>query len=586
MVARSEGRARSMVRGLASLFGPYRLRLLEIVFYLLLKLATDLVVPLATKVLIDEVIPARRFSSLSTWCAVVFGAFAIGSLATYRWSVVSGVVSTRVVCDLRARCLAKMHALSVRFHAKRASGDLLSILTNDVDRLEGIVERILPSLVFETSTLIVVAGVAIRLNGPLAFMVLGLGAPLFAAMYFSANRRLGDASHVLQNAQGALTGIATEQLHNQLAVKALALEPWANETFARYTAPVVTERIRVARLGAALSGGTNFVYHGMRFFVLGVGAIFVVKGSLTTGALVAFFTLVGGLIAPFISITDEFTQLKVAEGAFSRVDALLGAEEEVVSGAVTLPPLAGEIRLEDITVRHTPDVAALRKVSVVIPAGSFVAVVGPSGSGKSTLLALLARLYDPDEGIVSFDGRDLRDATLASVRGQIAFVPQAPHLFDLTVAENVRLGRLTATDDDVEAALRDARLDAKAELGPEGAATPAGEHGARLSGGQGQRVSVARAFVRNAPVLLLDEATSAVDAKAELAVLDALEARRAHTVQTIVFATHRTAAAERADLVLELDRGALVRVRQNARPPADRQPPSWKAPLTPKRTPA
>ncbi|HET9933744.1 MAG TPA: ABC transporter ATP-binding protein [Polyangiaceae bacterium] len=552
-----KGARRSLLRGLAPYFRPHWRQLFAVAAYLLVKLATDIVIPWSTKVLIDEVIPSRDVARLGTWSALVFLSFSLGSLAAYRWSVVSGALAVRILAELRARCIEKVHALSFRYHNETASGDLLARLTGDVDRLQGLVERVLPALLFEGASLVVITVVALRLNVLLAAVVLGLGAPVFVALYFATNRRLGEASRELQDREGRLTALASEQIQNQRIVKLFGLERWAHESFARLLASTQTAATAVVRLSALLNGGTNFVFHGVRFVVLALGAALVVRGSMSTGAVVAFFTLVGGLIAPFVTIAEQFVELGVGAGAFARVQALLTAKEELQFGSVTLAPPAREIRLVQACVRHG-DNPALVDVSLSIPAGALVALVGPSGSGKSTLLGLLARLYDPDSGAVRWDELDLRDATRDSLRSRIAVVPQTPYLFCISVLENARLGRLTASEEDVRRALFDAGLGDGSELGDRGFDALAGEQGSHVSGGQAQRVAVARALIREADVLLLDEATAALDARAELILLEHLDWLKKRGT-TIVFATHRPAAASRADWVFTFERGRLVR---------------------------
>ena len=556
--------SRSAVADFLPFFGPFRLKLFEVALFLLLKLASDLVVPFGTKVLIDEVIPAHGGAKLAMWCAVVFGAFAVGSFATYRWSVVSGIVAGRVLGAIRLRCLEQVHALSVRYHARTTSGDLLALFTGDVEKLGSIVERVLPALAFEGTSLVVIAAVAIRLNGWLALLVLSVGAPLFAFMYFATNERLGRASRALADDEAALTAVAAEQIRNQLPIKALTLEAWAKGAFSARQEGVLARRALVVRLGALLGAGSVFVFNGMRFLVLGLGSFLVVRGSLTTGSLVAFFTLVGGLIAPFVTIAEQYGELKLAQGALDRLGAFLRERPEPDPGREMLDSLSRDIRIERVTVRHSDEHEALSGVSLTIPKGAFVALTGPSGSGKSTLLGLLSRLYDPDDGAVRFDDVDLRRVTLESLRSQIAFVPQSPLLFNVTVEENVRLGRLSATSQDVSSALMDAGFDTVRELGDLGSRSLAGEQGARLSGGQAQRVAVARAFVRGASLVLVDEATSALDAEAERAVLDALGRLQARGA-TVVFSTHRAAVVERANIVVSLDSGHIVEVLTSRR---------------------
>ena len=543
--------------GLAPFFRPHRMRLVEIMACLAVKLVCDLVIPWSLKVLIDDIIPRRDVSLLAWWFLIVVASVLLGSAASYRWSLVSGWTALEILNDLRARCMEKLYALPLRFYTSATSGDLLAQATADVEELQGIVGHVLPVMLYEAATLATMAAFAMVLNGMLAAVVLLAGAPLFAFVYFRMNDRLQTSSRQLQDAKGALTGVISEQLMNQFAIKTFRLERWAASQLAKAVETVSASTRSVVSLDAMLTGSTNLVFLSVRVIVLAVGAMLVVHGRITVGALVAFATLVSSLLAPFITIADQFSQTQMAAGAFGRIAKLLDLESEDDGSAPRLPALSQEIRFDDVTVRHSGDIAALHRVSVTIPAGTFVAVVGPSGSGKSTFINLLARLYDPDAGRILFDGRDIRNYSRASLRDQIAFCPQNPIPFNITVGENVRLGRPSASRNETLAALMQAGMDCLAELGAEGQDTPSGELGQRLSGGQRQRIALARALIREAPLLLLDEPTASLHGTAEDAILSALAERRRRG-DTIVFVTHRIAAAAKADLILVFDRGRLV----------------------------
>ena len=204
----------AVVFGLARWLRAERLRGLELVGYLTLKLGSDLLVPWSTKLLVDDVIPGRDGRRLLAWCALIGVSWLVGSAATYRRTLVSGVLAARVLALLRAKCLAKLHALPLRTLRKSASGDLVALIALDVENLHDVVDRVLPALIFETASLLLVFALALTLNGYLALFVVGVGAPLFARLYFRANHKLGEASRALQDEQGALTGVVSEQLAN------------------------------------------------------------------------------------------------------------------------------------------------------------------------------------------------------------------------------------------------------------------------------------------------------------------------------------------------------------------------------------
>jgi ABC-type multidrug transport system fused ATPase/permease subunit len=539
----------------------------EVLFCLLLMLLCDLAVPWSTQHLIDDVIPARDMQGLARWVAILVGAVVVGSAVTYRRIVIASTVAARVLVDLRQRCVEKYCSLSPRFLEHTLTGDVLSRITNDIDHLHGVIERIVPALVFESATLVAMAIYAIHLNGVLALIVLGVGAPVFAGMYLFTNRRLRENSRQLQDNMGSLTATANEQLANQSIIVAFGLRRWAERTLSGIFQRLLALSVRVARLDASLTAGTNIVFHGVRALVVAIGILLIFRGAMTVGALVAFLAVVTGLIAPFVTLAEYYGEIAVAGGAMERVQMLLTAREDVRSGSETFAGLHGTIELKNVTVRHAPNASALQDVSLVLPAGSFVALVGPSGAGKTTFLHTLARFFDPDIGTVLIDGCDLRSFTLESWRSQVALVTQAPLLFNASVVENVRLGRLAASGEEIAAALRAAAL-TDADLAHVQGDAPIGEGGAYLSGGQRQRLTIARALVRKASLLLLDEATSSLDHATERAVLAALDDyRRAGC--TIVFSTHRLEAAAHADIVLSFAGGRLV--RSQARQPASDQ---------------
>jgi ATP-binding cassette, subfamily B, bacterial len=312
------------------------------------------------------------------------------------------------------------------------------------------------------------------------------------------------------------------------------------------------------RLGAVLYGSSSLTYLLIRVAVLTAGALLIMRAQMSIGDLVAFIELVGQVLGPLVAISGLFQQLQAATGAFERVQELMHEVPEVAEDplAVDLPPVQREIRLERVSFSYADGEAGLRDVSLTIPAGARVALVGPSGAGKSTLLGLLLRLYDPKDGRVIFDGQDIREATLASVRGQQALVPQDTFLFNTTIGENIALAREGATEDEVVQAARAAAVHEVIQKTEQGYKTEVGERGARLSGGQRQRLAIARALLRDPRILVLDEATSALDPATEAAITQTLkEVGRGRTTVAI---THRLSSVTDYDTIFVLDQGRLV----------------------------
>jgi ATP-binding cassette subfamily B protein len=284
----------------------------------------------------------------------------------------------------------------------------------------------------------------------------------------------------------------------------------------------------------------------------------IMNDIMSIGDLFAFMTIVNQVIGPATALSGQYNQLVAVTGSFDRVQEILHEQPDVVEDprATALRPLEREIRLENVTFSYGSNPPTLVNLNLQVRAGDRIAVVGGSGAGKSTLIGLLLRLYDPNQGRVLFDGRDIRTATIASLRGQLAVVPQDTMLFNTTVRENIALGREGASDEEIERAARAAAIHEVIMQLEDGYDTVVGERGMRLSGGQRQRLAIARALIRDPRLLILDEATSALDAQTEAEILRTLE--EAARGRTTIMITHRIAAASQCDRILVLYRGQIV----------------------------
>ena len=290
--------------------------------------------------------------------------------------------------------------------------------------------------------------------------------------------------------------------------------------------------------------------------ILAIGAYMASAGQLTVGVLASFQALFLSLSYSMASVTQYVPALVEAFGGLRRVEELFAQQPRVRDiGATPVPRFSWEIRFENVGFGYAQERRNLESLSISIPQGEYVAVVGSSGSGKSTILSLLMRLYYPDEGSVTIDGIDIRHVPLSGLRQQFGYVPQESFLFDISIRENIRLGKPSASQEEVERAARAAEVHDFIVQLPKGYDTSAGERGNRLSGGQRQRVALARAIVRNPAVLVLDEATSALDPGTEAAILDTLQRLRAG--RTIISVTHRLSSVMNADRILVLDQGTL-----------------------------
>jgi subfamily B ATP-binding cassette protein MsbA len=292
--------------------------------------------------------------------------------------------------------------------------------------------------------------------------------------------------------------------------------------------------------------------------ILWFGGREVLSGRLSAGALIAFLVYGINIAASVGAYSSLYTQLQEAAGAARRVFELLDEEAEIAdpAGAHALPPMRGEIKFENVSFAYPGAEHVLHNINLTVPPGEILAVVGPSGAGKSTLFNLIPRFYDPTEGCISIDGEDVRQVTLVSLRSQIGIVPQETQLFAGTIRENLRYGRLDASDEDLEAAARAANAEEFILHTPDGYETVVGERGVKLSGGQRQRIAIGRALLKNPRILLLDEATSSLDSESEGLVQDALD--RLMQERTSIVIAHRLSTVQHAHRIAVLDEGRLV----------------------------
>lgn len=513
--------------------------------------------PLALQWLIDRAIVPRDYRFLAMLMGGLAVLFVLQGTATLGVEYLNARVAARVLADIRLQLFRHLQRLSMGFHAQAQVGDLMSRLSSDLYVIQGGMTGTLVQVAYLAVTVIASAGLLVALEWRLGLLALAvapmvlLGPRLFGA-------RAAEASYRLQQDTAAVSTVLQENLSAQLVVKAFGLEGRATAAFGERAEELARATVRATFLGSLLGFSGSLTITFIQLLTFALGAYLVMGGDLSLGALIAFNGLLANVLAPIHGFSDLVQNLQQATGGLRRVEELLAEEPQVADtpDAVPLPRPRGEIRFEGVTFSYTGDQVNLRDVDLTIPAGVSVAFVGPSGCGKSTVLGLILRLYDPVSGAVRIDDRDLRHVTQASLRAQVALVPQDTFLFNMSLRENIRLARPEATDEEVEAAARAAEIHDVIAALPQGYETAAGERGSRLSGGQRQRIALARAILRDAAILLLDEATSALDPQSEAAInvtLGRLAERR-----TVVAVTHRLASVVDADRIYVLDQGRLV----------------------------
>jgi subfamily B ATP-binding cassette protein MsbA len=482
--------------------------------------------------------------------------FLIRAFAGYSNSYLIQYSGLRVLEGIRTDLFVKLQNLPVSFFKKNRSGDLLARMMQDTEILRQVLAQASSDLIKQPATLVFAIGTIIALSAKNHSFVMTLIAlasvPLCVIVIRSAGKRLALKAKMLQKRGGDLTAMLTESLQSSLEIRAYNLQERQISHFRQRIREMLKLSLKVVKYRQAIGPVIEVVASVGCAFALYVG----VRNQMKLEDFITLFMALFFAYEPVKKLGAIHSLFRQAGAAVERMEYILHQPDSLPDPAKPKPIAAPKhsIRFENLSFAYDEE-AVLRDVNVEIPVGQVVALIGPSGAGKSTFASLIPRFYDPREGRITIDGTDLREVTKHDLRSTIAVVPQMPSLFAGTIAENIRLGRLDATDEEVMEAARKAHADKFIREQPEGYQTQVGERGDQLSGGQRQRIAIARAFLRDAPVLILDEATSALDPESEAMVQQALaELVKGRT--TFIIA-HRFSTITVADRILVFEDGRI-----------------------------
>ncbi len=536
---------------------PYRGRLVVALLATLARPALNAAKVWLLKVVIDHVVRGHQLALLPWVCAAYLGITLAKGAASFTDDYLGGWVGAQVTRDLRMALYDRFHGLSLCYYHDQRLGDLLTRLTGDIGAIEDLLVSGVTDLMAHSLTVLLFAGLLVYLDPALALAALAL-VPILALASVSYARRTRSAQQALRERTSALTSVAEEGLSAIALVKAFAREPFERARFGQAATGSLEARLRSIRLRALFTPLIDLTATGGTVLVVWFGVGAVASGHLTLGGLVVFLGYLGALYAPIQGLSHLGGTMQRALVGAERVAAALDAGPALRErrDARALPPVRGWVEFRDVTFGYDPARPVLRGFTLTLRRGETVALVGASGAGKTTAVSLLLAYYDPDAGVIAIDGYALRRHDPPSIRRQIAVVLQEPMLFQASVRENLRYGRLDATDAAIEDAARAAQADAFIRALPQGYDTPVGPRGARLSGGQRQRLALARALLADAPLVILDEATGALDAATEADVLGAL--RTALADRTVLVVAHRFSTIRQADRIAVLDEGRVA----------------------------
>ena len=569
---------RRIVRQFWPYIRPQSRLLLGAFLTLMAETAMRLLEPWPLKLIFDRVILPSSFnvhshniealSGLSplmvlTLLSVALIAIAVArGAAAYFSTVGMAIAATHIMSDIRAEMYAHIQRLSMSFHTKAKSGDLITRVTYDVERLREVTVVAALPLVTHFLTMFGMIAVMFWMNRELALIAIAIF-PLFALTTATMSRKIHKVARSQRKREGAMAATAAEAIGAIKVVQALSLQDFLGKSFAKNNKKSLKESAETQRLRAGQERLVEILVAIAQALVLWRGVQLVLSGQATPGDLLVFFTYLKVAFKPMRQLAKYTGQIAKAVASGERIIDLLEKVPDVrdVKGAKPAPAFQGDIRCDRVTFAYGPDQGVLRGLSFHAKPGEQIAIVGPSGGGKSTLVSLLLRFYDPIEGGVCIDGRDLREYTLSSLRQQISIVLQDSVLFSASVRDNIAYGTLggkveKVTDAQIEAAARLANAHEFIIQLPQGYDTVLGERGSTLSGGQRQRVAIARAAIRNAPIVILDEPTTGLDSASEATVGEALN--RLTQNKTTFWISHNLRTVQQADNMLYIEQGRIL----------------------------
>ena len=535
---------------------PYIRRFILAVFCIIMAAAANLYLPWIIKDMVDKVLAEKDMFMLNVISAGIVITFLVRGIFYYGQSYLVSYIGERVIIDVREVMFKKFQRLPMAYFDRHQTGETMSYITNDVNAIQSALVSQLIEMVTEGSILIGSIIMMLYLDWKLSLLTLVV-IPLVGQAMKIFGRKLKRNGTVIQERMADITSLLQESVSSVRVVKTFVREDYEIDRFKKQNLLNFQAAMKNVQLTSLLTPTVEFLAAVSVTFIVWFGGYEVLNGEITAGALIAFLTYAVNLANPVKRLSRVYGSIQKAMAAVDRVFAVIDLPEPLADkpGVAVLPEIQGHVVLDHVSFGYKDDILALEDVSIEAKPGQMIAFVGPSGAGKSTIANLLPRFYEINNGSISIDGHDIRDVTIKSLREQIGIVPQETMLFSTSVRENIRYGRLDATDEEVEAAARAANADGFIRDLPQGYDTQIGERGLNLSGGQRQRMAIARAILKNPRILILDEATSALDTESEKVVQAALDKLMVGRTSFVI--AHRLSTIFNADQIYVIDNGRI-----------------------------
>ncbi|MFI6443943.1 ABC transporter ATP-binding protein [Kitasatospora sp. NPDC050543] len=563
--ARTEGEPAppAQLRRILSLFRPYRARLGVVGLLVAASAVVSVISPFLLRAVLDTAIPQGRTGLLSLLALGMVAAAVVNSIFNVLQTLISTTVGQRVMHDLRTAVYSHLQRMSLAFFTRTRTGEVQSRIANDIGGMQSTVTSTATSLVSNFTSVIASVAAMVALDWRLTVISLLL-LPLFVWI----SRRVGSERKKITAERQKQLAAMSSAVQESLSVSGILLGRTMGRSgslsreFTEQSDQLADLEVRSSMAGRWRMNTIQIVMAAMPAVIYWAAGLTAAGGApiVSVGTLVAFVSLQQGLFRPTVSLLSTGVQVQTSLALFHRIFEYLDLPVEIAEPAapVELGKVRGEVRFEGVDFRYDPEQErpTLSGVDLLVPAGSSLAVVGETGSGKTTLSYLVPRLYDATGGRVTIDGTDVRELSFETLARVVGVVSQETYLFHASVADNLRFAKPDATDAELVAAAEAAQIHAMIARLPDGYDTVVGERGYRFSGGEKQRLALARTILRNPPVLILDEATSALDNRTERAVQQAIDALAAG--RTTITIAHRLSTVRSADQILVLDRGEIA----------------------------
>jgi subfamily B ATP-binding cassette protein MsbA len=539
---------------------PYWVRVVVGLVSMLIAAAADNAPPWLSKLFVDDVMVKGQTSKLPSLGLTLIGCFAASAVFSGLRMGIMHILAQRMVYDLRRNVHRHLQKLSLGYFESTSTGDIMSRLSNDVESVENLVAHGTDTIVSDSVRVLIMVGAMFLLSWKLAALAL-IPLPLFLAGVIWFARKVRPYYRAVRDQLGEINAHLQENITGIRVVKAFAREEYEEELFDRASYEYYRAYRKGVMMWSSFFPAMGFLSAVSVVLILWVGARMVAagQGGMTVGTIVALLGYIMNFYGPVRSLLRVHNEFNRALASLARIFEVMDLEPDITDApdAVPMPRIKGEVRYDGVSFRYRTGEMVLKDVDLVAEPGQTVAVVGRSGAGKTSIVNLVPRFYDPLSGVVKVDDVDIRQVQTASLRSQMALVLQDTFLFNDTVMENIRYGRLDATDEEIRRAAVDAYAhDFIMDDLPDGYDTLIGERGVKLSGGQKQRLAIARALLADPRILILDEATSSVDTEAERIIQAAIN--RLVKGRTTFVIAHRLSTIVNADQIVVLEDGEVV----------------------------